>query len=722
MADVKDDKVAKIAALLNPRNVVIVGASDRNGSWSTKVFNNLTRYRFPGGVYSFNPSRNDIWGGRCFQTFDELPEPPDHLLVLIPAASVPEMLRRAARAGARSATIMSSGFEEIASEQSQAVVRQLRAVIDETGMAISGPNCLGNFVAKNRLITIADDRPQRVAAGPVAIVAQSGGLPMAIKRTLEDRGMDCGYMITSGNETALSTGDYIRYFADDPDTRVIVSYLESIHEPAGFLDACRRARDAGKPVIVVKLGASNEGREAALAHTGALAGPIEIFDAVAGPSGVIRARTLDDVVELTEYFLHAPLPKGPGLGSITFSGGLRGMMLDAAANNGLKFSALSPATRTKLNTILSVGSIVGNPLDAGFTALSSQRAYLDCIEALLDDPGIDVLLLQEELPRVADGFESKGANLRAVEAVAKRANKPIAYVTMISHGLTEYGRQVRAELPHLPFLQEPDKALRTIRSIATYVGSNAHRHETIVRKPPPRAPIVEQAIASANGQARALSEVDSKLLLRAYGIRAPQEAVVASPSAAATAARALGFPVVLKAVSTEVTHKSDAGAVLVGLDTAQAVKDGFNAIIKNVRKHAKHATVDAMLVAQQVTGGLELVLGSVRDPEMGPVIMFGTGGTAVEMNRDVAFAAPLTNADDANALIDRTNAGQLLNGFRGGLRHDRKAVVAALLGLSRLVTELRDVIDSVDINPFVALPKAGGGLALDALVILRRTH
>ena len=334
MNTIQADNGAKIAALLNPRNVVIVGANDRGGSWSTKVFRNLTRYQFPGGVYPLNPNRDEVWGVRCYRTFEQLPEPPDHLLVLIPAAAVPSMLRDAARAGARSATIMSSGFEEIASDDAQSLAHELRTVIDETGLAVSGPNCLGNFVARHRLITTSDDRPQRVVPGPVAIVAQSGGLPMAIKRTLEDRAIECGYMITSGNETGLSTGDYIRYFASDPDTRVIISYLESIHKPAEFLDACRQARDAGKPVIVVKLGTSEEGREAALAHTGALAGPIEIFDAVAGQSGVIRARTFDDVVELAEYFLHAPLPKGPGLGSITFSGGLRGMMLDAAANKG----------------------------------------------------------------------------------------------------------------------------------------------------------------------------------------------------------------------------------------------------------------------------------------------------------------------------------------------------------------------------------------------------
>ena len=461
------DTNAKVDALLNPRNVVICGATDRPGNWAQRVWRNLRRYGFEGPIYPFNPGRDSVWDTRCYRSFGELPEPPDHLVVLIPANAVPQTLLDAATAGARSATVMTSGFGEAGDAASAALEQRLRELIAVTGLAVSGPNCLGNMNAFAKFMTMPDDRLQRVSPGPVAIIGQSGGLAMAIKRTLEERGVDTGVVITSGNESGLTTADYIAYFASRPEIKVIVSYLESVHDAPSFLAACRTARAMGKPVVVVKLGASDHGREAALAHTGRLAGSMEAFDAVAGPAGVIRVRNLDGVIEAVEYAVHAPMPKGAGLGAITFSGGLRGMLLDAASAHGLKFSQLSRATVKKLESLLTVGTHIGNPLDAGFAALTSQDAYLRCVEILLDDPGIDLLLLQEELPR-GPGTERKEANLAAVNEIAARVKKPIAFVTMISHGLTDYARALRAKLPHLAFLQEIDKSLATARAITAY--------------------------------------------------------------------------------------------------------------------------------------------------------------------------------------------------------------------------------------------------------------
>ena len=314
--------------------------------------------------------------------------------------------------------------------------------------------------------TMTDDRPHNFVPGPVALFGQSGGIVMAIKRTLEERGVVTGALITSGNETGLTSADYITYFAQDPATRVIACYLESIHDSQAFLAACRRARDAGKPVVVVKLGASEAGRAAAAAHTGALAGSMEAFDAVAGEAGALRVRTLDDLVESVEYLVHAPPPRGDRLASITFSGGMRGLMLDAAEANGVPYRSLSPATAAKLSEVLGVGTIIGNPLDGGFAALTSVDAYVRCVETLLEDPDFDILLLQEELPRAPN--PRKEENLRIVNDMVARAKKPIAFVSMISYGLNDYARAVREKLPNLAFMQEIDKTLRAVRGVARY--------------------------------------------------------------------------------------------------------------------------------------------------------------------------------------------------------------------------------------------------------------
>jgi acetyltransferase len=708
-----------VDALLNPRNVVIVGATDKPGNWAERCWRNIHLYGFRGTVYPMNPGRDRVWDTKCYRSFSDLPETPDHLVVLVPARFVAQTLRDGAAAGARSATVVSSGFGEFPDPASVQLGKELAKTIAETGLAVSGPNCLANFNGGGNFVSMIDNGPLRTVAGPIAIIGQSGGLVMALKRTFEERGMDVGYIITSGNEDGLTTADYIEYFAGDPQTRVIVSYVESVRDPAKFLKACAMAKAAGKPVIVVKLGTSDSGRAAALAHTGALAGSIAAFDAIAGDAGAIRVSTLDDVIEAAELFLHAPLPKGNGLGAITFSGGLRGLLFDQAAANGLPFPALAVKTRKRLEQLLGVGSIIGNPLDSGFAALNSAETYIQCVKAMLDDPGIDTLLLQEELPR-GPGSERKEDNLRAVNALAAKSKKPIAFVTMISHGVNEYARDLRDDLRNVAFLQEADKALRSVRSVTSYAtrrgpasrtGANSRRKTAIPA-------IVTKTLArrTDNGKSQPLSELDSKALLNAYGIRTPKEELASSAVEAVRIAKEIGLPVVLKAAGAELTHKSDIGGVLLNNRTVSAVREGYGAIRRSVARKAKGAEIDGVLVAEQVAGDIELVIGAVRDPEMGPMVMFGSGGVALELYRDVAFAAPTLDETSAGALIDRTNAARLIAGYRGAPALDRAAVIRALIAVSRLACDLGDGFDSIDVNPFVL--RRRDGIALDGLVVL----
>jgi acetyltransferase len=710
----------KVAALLRPKSIAIIGASDRPGSWTARIWRNLQRYGFPGAVYPVNPKRDTIWEVKCHADLAALPEPPDHLVVLVPAKAVAGVLASGAAAGARSATIFTSGFDEAEGADGRALGRKLKAVIEETGLAVSGPNCLGNIAAPTPLMTMTDDRPQTILPGPVAIVGQSGGLLMAIKRTLEERGVQSGYVITSGNETGLTSADYIHYFAADGDTRVIVSYLEAVRDPPAYLSACRAARAAGKPVVVVKIGLSEAGRAAAMTHTGALAGSVEAFDAIAGEAGAVRVNTLDDAIEVVEYFLHAPLPKGAALGAITYSGALRGLLLDRVPNTGLHFPELAGATKEKLETMLGAGALVGNPLDGGFAAVTNEDIFIACIEAMIADPGIDMLLLQEEIPRV--GGTRKENTLKRVEALAaKGLAKPVVFISMISHGLTDHARDLRGDLGHLPFLHEVEKSLRAIGAVTAYAeaGRRAEAGAGAVAMPDGAAMEAVRRAAVEASAPRALNEVESKALLAAYGIALPDETLVASADEAVEAAERLGWPVVLKAVSSKITHKSDTGAVLLGLASAAEVQKGYEAISANVEAHQPGTALAGMLVAKQIAGGLELVLGISRDPEMGPVVMFGTGGVWLELYKDVAFSGAPLDAARAEAMIAKTHADRLIAGYRGAPAADRRAVIEALISLGRIADDLGDVIESIDINPFVALRDGNGGYALDGLVVVR---
>src|SRR4029078_11024415 len=395
------DIVKRIHAMLHPRNIVLVGATDKPGNYAERIWNNLVKYKYAGGLFPMNARRETIWGVPCYKDFASLPEKPDHVLVLVPARCVGRVIPDAAAAGARSATIVTSGFSELQDQDSQKLAAELQQAIREPGMAVTGPNCLGNLSAGEKLFTNIDDRIVTMEAGPVAIAGQSGAIVMAISQTLEDRGVGVGYMVTTGNETGLETPDLMAYFAADPSIRVIVVYLEGVRNTKVFREACKAARAAGKPVIALKLGASEGGRAAAMAHTGALAGSIETFDAISTREGVIRVRGLDELIETTECFVHADTPKGNRLAGVSLSGGKRGLLLGAFYSGVLSFARLKKDASDKLAKMLGPGSIVGNPLDAGFAAVVDPSVYMQSIKIMIDDPDTDIVLIDGALSKAA---------------------------------------------------------------------------------------------------------------------------------------------------------------------------------------------------------------------------------------------------------------------------------------------------------------------------------
>ena len=708
-------KLEKVESLLNPKNVVIAGATDKAGNWTPRVWRNLNRYKYPRPIYPLNPTRDSIWDVTCYRSFEAMPEKPDHVVVMVPASYVPSLVRDAAKAGARSATVITSGFGELPSPEAQQLGRDLEQVVAETDIALSGPNCLGNFNASALFFSMPDDRMQQFVEGPVAIVAQSGGIVLSIKRTLEDRGIAVGALVTSGNETGLTAADYISYYATLPHIRVIVAYLEAIHEPADFLEALRAARDAGKPVVIFKLGASDEGRAAAAAHTGALAGSMEAFDAVAGAAGALRVKSIDDMIETVEFLIHAPPLTDCRLAGITYSGGMRGMIVDAGSGYGLKFHPMSAETRTTAESFFNKGAVIDNPLDGGFGASGGLDAFMKCVELYLNAPEFDMLLMQEELPREAGTVRTEKV-LRMVDELAGKARKPVAFISIASYGLNDYARQVRAELPNLVILQEPDKALRAIRNVADYWKRAS---EPDVAAPPSNSAgkgILEELLAKPGPAS--LDEVSSKRLLAAYGVASTREELATSEDTAVAAAERIGYPVVAKIVSADIPHKSDMGGVVVGLKNADEVRAAHRRIMAAAQALSSKPKINGVLIAEMVSGGLELVLGASRDREMGPVILFGSGGVDIKLTRDFALAPPPLDERRAADLIAKTRAGVLVKGYRGKPPLDHAALVRALVGLSRLMNDTGDRIESIDVNPF--LLKREGGVALDGLVIVKR--
>jgi acetyltransferase len=704
--------VKSIHAMLHPRNIALVGATDKPGNYAERIWNNLIKYRYQGRLFPINARRETIWGVPCYKDFASLPEKPDHVLVLVPARFAVQVIRDAAAAGARSATIVTSGFSELQDEDSQRLAVELQQAVRETGMAVTGPNCLGNLSAGENLFTNIDDRIVTMEQGRVAIAGQSGAIVMAIRQALEDRGVGVGYMVTTGNEAGLETPDLMAYFAADPSIRVIVVYLEGVRNTKAFRDACKAARAAGKPVIALKLGASEGGRAAAMAHTGALAGSIETFDAISTREGVIRVRGLDELIETTECFVHAAVPKGDRLAAVTLSGGKRGLLLDAFYSAGLNFAPLKKHATDKLAKMLGPGSIVGNPLDAGFAAVVDPSVYMQSIKIMIDDPDTDIVIIDAELPKAP--HELRERNLRIVNEMADEGGKPVIYISAMSIGFTEFTKDLRKSLPNITVMQGMDRAVTAIKSLIEYAKLRKEVPDIASSSKASARKLLEKALKEAKGAA--LDEVASKALLKAYGIPVSQEAIAQTAAEAVRIAKRIGFPVVAKVVSAQILHKSDIGGVVLNLNSAAEVKKAFNDITARVRKLKNKPKLDGILIAQQVKADLELVVGASLDAEMGPVVLFGTGGVDIELMKDVALAGAPLDADEAKALIARTKAGVKIKGYRGKPALDEASAVRALVGLSNLIADAGNRIASIDVNPFLINPRTG--VAVDALIVL----
>jgi acetyltransferase len=704
--------VKNIHAMLHPRNIVLVGATDKPGNYAERIWTNLIKYNYEGGLYPVNSKRETIWGVPCYKDFVSLPDKPDHVLVLVPARFAVQVIRDAAAAGARSATIVTSGFSELQDEDSQKLATELQRAIRETGMAVTGPNCLGNLSAGEKLFTNIDDRIVTMEAGPVAIAGQSGAIVMAIRQALEDRGVGVGYMVTTGNEAGLETPDLMAYFAADPSIRVIVVYLEGVRNTKVFRAACKAARAAGKPVIALKLGASEGGRAAAMAHTGALAGSIETFDAISTREGVVRVRGLDELIETTECFVHADPPKAARLAAVTLSGGKRGLLLDAFYSAGLNFAPLSKDANDKLAKMLGPGSIVGNPLDAGFAAVVDPSVYMQSIKVMIDDPDTDIVIIDSELPKAP--HEVRERNLRNVNEMAGAASKPVVYISTMSIGFTDFTKGLRKSVPHVAVMQGLDRAVGAIKALIDYASLRKEVPDVVSSSSASARATLERTLKDAKGAA--LDEVASKKLLKAYGIPVSKEEIAHDAAGAVRIAKKIGFPVVAKVVSAEILHKSDIGGVVLNLGSAAEVKKAFNDISARVKKLKNKPKLEGILIAQQVKADLELVVGASLDAEMGPVVLFGTGGVDIELLKDVALAGAPLDAVEAKQLIGRTKAGVKLKGYRGKPALHEASVVKAIVGLSNLMADAGTRIASIDVNPFLINTKTG--VAVDGLIVL----
>ena len=531
--------------------------------------------------------------------------------------------------------------------------------------------------------------------GPVGVVFQSGGTFQYWLQQAAVRGLGYSYAVSSGNELDLDLADYINFLVEDDDTRLIACMVEGIRRPDAFMAAAEKALDAGKPIILVKIGASERGRQATLSHTGALAGDDDVFDAVCRKYGIIRCLSLDDMIETGLAFQAGRIPDGTAAAMAGYSGGATGLFLDYAATEGLEIAELSGETNAKLAPLLDAGLKPANPLDAGAGLAGQPDKFTEICRIMASDPAVAMFSMQGQLPASTDDRIGPEPFV-AVAALGK----PMVAHGRMSQNVTQTGRDLQTAAG-VPFLQGLPEVVRALKALGTY-GVRTRRGISPMPDP--------------TGSPAALAPAAFHELLEAHGLTPPRSAWAAAPGDAVEAALKLGFPVALKAVTADAIHKTELGALALGLGDSAAVRAAAYEIIE--RLAAAAIPLSGFLV-QEMVSGLEVIAGVREDEQFGPVMVVGLGGVFVEAIGDVAFRLLPVDADDAREMLGELRGKTLLGAFRGAPPRDVEALIGAIVGLSGLYLAHRDDLSDLEINPLMVLAEGEGVRAVDVRPVRR---
>ena len=713
--DGSDAPTIDLRPLLNPRSIAVVGASDKPGAGSI-VLDNLKQLGYGGQVYPINPKYSELRGWRCYPSLAEVPGPIDSVAILLSYRQVLPVLEQAAAVGARAAWALASGFAE-AGPEGEALQREVASFASSHGIALCGPNCIGVANLHARAATYSTALPMSIKAGPVGAVVQSGAVCLGIANS--NRGVGFSTLISSGNEAVLDNADYISYLVDDPHTRVIIAFIEGFRRPERFVQAAARARAAGKPLLVVKVGRSVVAQRATLAHTGSLAGSDAVHDAVFRKHGVIRLDSLDELLEGAELFSKAPLPAGRQVVLLTLSGGQIGLIGDLLQGIDLDLAGLSVEARQALAKVLPAYSHIANPLDAWGSG-NFEETYPACMEIVAREENVHLVAVSRDSPPGIAKPEIVQSNviIEAAARVAAASGKPIVVFSNIATGF-EPVVQKRAEELGLPMLQGSRSSLRAIEALVRYAEFS--------RRPPAQAdpsPIGEEALARLKSELaqepQSLSEMASKRLLAAYGIPVTRERLAHSPAEAVRLAEEMGGAVALKIHSPDIQHKTEAKGVMLNLREAKAIEEAYEQIVRHARAYNSAARIEGVLVQEMVPAeAVEVIVGTSWDREFGPVVVFGLGGILVELFKDSVLRLAPVGPEEAREMIASLRSAPLLTGFRGRPVADVEALAEVIVRVSHLANDLREEVAAVDINPLMVLPRGQGVRAADALVIRR---
>ncbi|MBK5210951.1 MAG: GNAT family N-acetyltransferase [Coriobacteriia bacterium] len=693
--------------LFNPKSIAVIGASSKKGSVGHILLRNIITAEYDGVVFPVNITAPSVQGIKAYPSINDVPSQVDLAVIAVPAKAVPATIRQCGEAGVGAAVIVTAGFKEAGSAGLK-LEQEVKAIAEEYGIRILGPNCLGYARPPlNINTTFANIVP---GSGRVAFISQSGALGTAILDWATANNVGFSAFVSAGGMTDVDFGDLIDYFGDDPNTTSIIMYIESITDARSFMSAARRFAKS-KPIIVVKSGRTARSALAAASHTGALAGDDTLYSAVFRRAGVVRVDEISDLFDSSEALSRVSSPKGNRLGIVTNAGGPGVMASDRLIGLGGELAEIAPETDERLRAVLSDFNARGNPVDVGGDALPDRFAA--GTQALMDDPNCDGVLAI--LTPQATSDPTTTAHL--LVEVARSNDKPLL-TSFMGEIMVKEAIEIFHKA-HVPVFATPEDAVKAYMNMYEYTRSLETLYETpadILPDFEPDRDTVKGIFKQVADEGRSiLSEFEAKNVLAAYQIPAVKTVICTSAEAAEKAAEEIGFPVVLKIFSNDITHKSDVGGIALNVRSASEAGIQFSKIIDRVKIAAPDAEIIGVTVQEMSRGGHEVIVGAKQDPTFGPVVMFGMGGTGVELYRDIAVEFPPLNQALAHSMVKRTKVSKLLEGYRGSEPVDMTALEQVLVKVSYLLVDFPEILE-MDINPLQV--RADGLCALDARIVI----
>lgn len=690
-----------LTRLVTPRGIAIVGASQREGSQGRRLIENVVLHSaFQGGVFPVHPSSTEMLGLPCFASVDDLPEGAvDVALVMVHAALVLPVLQQCAAKRIAFAVVMSSGFAEVGGEGAL-MEAQITALCASTGLRVYGPNCPGFVNVRERIgMTFSPSFKDDLNEGPIGLATQGGGLGRNVLQSLA-HGPGVGLWFSGGNAADLDLPDFIAHMVQDPQIKVIAVLMEGIKDGARLIQALALARARGKPVVVLKIGRSEHGIRAAQSHTASIAGSAQVNSAVFRQYGAIEVDDLHALATVSRMLLAGAPQHGKGLCIYTFSGGTAALAADLAGAAGIALAELQPATVAALRAVLPAFANTSNPVDTTADILRDPAMAGQCLRIVCADENVGTVLF----PIPMDYADITQAMAQTILEVAACTHKRIVPVWMSRRMGAGFQAMDRGGL--LPFLSLTD-ACAALQKI--------HAGSTVAPSPAPQGGVLH----AHGGAPRALSEIEGKALLRGAGIDVPSGHLAATADEAVRHARAIGFPVVMKVVSAQITHKTEAGGVRLNIQSEQEARDAFAAISDSVAARRPEAQVEGVLVEKMFpAGGREVLIGVHRDAAFGPVLTFGLGGIHVEVLKDVTHRAIPLDRTQARLMLGEIRAFALLQGVRGQPPADLQALEDLLLKVSDFVVQQGPRLRELDLNPVWVGSAGQGAVPLDALLVL----